>query len=225
VPVRLNILPKWRLANRNNITLIFGGWESLPGRCQAKIFYFIARGGESSLAFTKEHKAELLDQYEKWLNQSQVVLMLEYNHMGMKDIDVLRAKAREAGGQVHVVKNTLLGMALDKAGIKDKKYLEGTSLVGFALSDAAALAKVFNDAAKGSEIFKLKGGYMDGQAISSAEITALAELPPLPVMRARLLGLLVAPASKLVRTLAEPARQVAAVVKAYSEKEPAKAAA
>ena len=52
---------------------------------------------------------------------------------------------------------------------------------------------------------------------SADEIKMLADLPPLPVMRARILGILNAPASKLVRTLAEPARQIAAVVKAYSE--------
>jgi large subunit ribosomal protein L10 len=56
-------------------------------------------------------------------------------------------------------------------------------------------------------------------------VKALAELPPLPVVRAQLLGTILAPASKLVRTLAEPARQVAAVLKAYADKDAAVSAA
>jgi large subunit ribosomal protein L10 len=72
-------------------------------------------------------------------------------------------------------------------------------------------------------VFKLKGGYLDGRALNGKQVTALADLPPMPVMRAMLLGVLNAPASKLVRTLAEPARQMAAVLKAHAEK-PAPAA-
>jgi large subunit ribosomal protein L10 len=59
---------------------------------------------------------------------------------------------------------------------------------------------------------------MSGMTLKPAEVKALASLPPLPVMRAQLLGTLLAPAGKLVRTLAEPGRQVASVVRAYSEK-------
>ena len=57
----------------------------------------------------------------------------------MKDIDTLRDKVREAGGELHVVKNTLMDLALDKTGIPHGKLLEGSSLVGFAIADAAAL--------------------------------------------------------------------------------------
>ena len=79
-----------------------------------------------------------------------------------------------------------------------------------------ALAKVLIDATKNSEIFKLKGGYLDGQPFTPQQVKALAELPPLPVMRATLLGVLQAPPAKLVRTLAEPARASwLRVVKAY----------
>ena len=65
----------------------------------------------------------------------------------------------------------------------------------------------------------MKGGFLGKQFITPVEVKSLADLPPLPVMRARLLGTLLAPASKLVRTLAEPARSLAGVFKAYSEKD------
>ena len=58
---------------------------------------------------------------------------------------------------------------------------------------------------------------MGGKSLSPAQVKSLSEMPPLPVMRATLLGVLQAPASKLVRTLAEPARGLAAVIKAHSE--------
>lgn len=169
------------------------------------------------MAFSKKHKNELVEKYTQWLNESQAVFMLQYNKMGMKDIDAMRKKVREIGGQAHVIKNTLLDIALKNAGFNYDQELEGTTLAGFAFSDAAQLAKVFSDAAK-AEIYTIKGGFLDKHAITDKEVKALADLPPLPVMRAQLLGTILAPASKLVRTLAEPAREVAAVVKAYSEK-------
>ena len=81
------------------------------------------------------------------------------------------------------------------------------------------MAKVVQDVVKESkeELFKVKMGYLAGHPISDSQVKALSDLPPLPVMRAKLLGTLLAPAGKLVRTLAEPGRQIAAVIKARSE--------
>lgn len=176
------------------------------------------------MAFTKQQKSKILSQYESWLKNSQAVFVLEYTKMTMKDVDTLRAKVRDAGGQLHVVKNTLMSLALKNTGIQ-AKTLQGTCLCGFAISDAAALAKVFADATKNSEILKVKVGFLSGQEITAASIKSLADLPPLPVMRAKLLGLIQTPAGQLVRTLAEPARSMAYIVKAYSEKDAASTAA
>jgi large subunit ribosomal protein L10 len=171
------------------------------------------------LAFTKEEKTKMLAQYENWLVRSQAVFLLEFNKMNMKEVDGVRAKARETGSEMHVVKNTIFSLALDRVGADAKEEaLEKTTLVGFAFNDAPALAKVVNDAAR-SDIFKVKGGLLGKRAITAEDIKSLADMPPLPVVRAQLLGVLMAPASKLVRTLNEPARSLAAVVKAYSEKD------
>jgi len=170
------------------------------------------------LAFTKKHKIKMVSDYEIWLNKSQAVFMIEYKKMKVKDIDALRAKVRDTGSEAHIVKNTLMLLAMKNAGYENLKKVEGTLLVGFAFNDPPALAKVFADSSKNSEIFKLRGGFLEKQPLSMEQVKALADLPPLPVMRAILLGVLQAPATKLVRTLAEPARSLAAVVKAYSEK-------
>lgn len=164
----------------------------------------------------------MLEQYEDWLARSQAVFMLEFTKMSMKEVDTVRAKARETGAEMHVVKNTLFRIALDKLGLEAKEPLEKTSLVGFAFNDAPALAKVVSDASK-TDIFTIKGGLLGKIKISSEDVKALADMPPLPVLRAQILGVLSAPATKLVRTINEPARGLAAVVKAYSEKDAAPA--
>jgi len=176
------------------------------------------------LAFTKDEKTKIMEQYENWLARSQAVFMMQYSKMTMKEVDGVRAKAREAGGEMHVVKNTLFNIVLDKLGIDGESMLEQTTLVGFAFNDAPALAKVVNDATKG-DIFKVKGGLLGKRLMTDKDVKALADMPPLPVVRAQLLGVLNAPASKLVRTINEPARGLAAVVKAYTEKSGAPAEA
>jgi large subunit ribosomal protein L10 len=159
----------------------------------------------------------MITQYEQWSRKSQAVFFVSYAKMNMKEIDDLRTKVRETGSEIHVVKNTLLTKVYQSAGIKEPVGLVGTTLAAFAFTDPPALAKVLKESFKKSEVFEVKSGYLGKNALTKAQIDALAELPPLPVMRATLLGTIMAPASKLVRTLAEPARGLAAVVKAYSE--------
>lgn len=174
------------------------------------------------MAITKERKDELVTQYVDWVNQSKAVILTEYKGLTMKQIDELRSRAREAGGEFHIVKNTLGRVAFESAGLKvPEKLLEGSTAMAFAFKDAPALAKTMTDFAKTSDFVKIKGGFLEKQAISSVDVKALADLPPLPVMRAQLLGTLLAPASKLVRTLAEPARGFAAVLQAYVDQQSA----
>ena len=169
------------------------------------------------MAFSKKHKGKMMAQYEQWLQDSEAIFFLEYKNMSMKEIDDLRAKVRETGSEIHVVKNTLMSKAFENAGVDTEFDMEGTTMAGFAFSDPPALAKVFKEATKKSEVFAIKRGYLGNRKISNTDINSLADLPPLPVLRATLLGLINSPASKLVRTIAEPARGLAAVVKAYSE--------
>jgi large subunit ribosomal protein L10 len=140
----------------------------------------------------------------------------------MKQIDELRSKFREAGGEFHIVKNTLGKIAFQSEGMSlPAGFFEGSTAVGFAFGDVPGIAKMLSEYARTSESFKLKGGYLDKNPITADQIKNLADLPPIHVMRAQLLGTILAPASQLVRVLAEPARQVAAVLKAYSEREAA----
>jgi len=171
------------------------------------------------LAKSKAQKETMLAQYIEWVGKSQAVVLVEYSGLKMSNLDAIRVRVREAGGEFHIVKNTLAKLALEKAGFKvPADYAEKSTAIGFAFSDPAGFAKALTEATKGMEAVKIKGGFMGAATLNSAEVKALASLPPLPVMRALLLGILQAPAGKLVRTLAEPGRQLAYVVKTFSEK-------
>jgi len=191
--------------------------------CEAKTF--ILKGGESALAISKQRKQELIAQYADWMGHSRAMVVVEYIGLNMKEVDDLRHKIRETGGEFHIIKNTLSKVAFENMSMElPEAFLEGSTAIAFAFEDAPATAKAVTEFARTSDFVKVKGGYLDGRPIDQNEVKALADLPPLPVMRAQLLGTIMAPANKLARTLAEPARQVAAVLKAYSEKDATPAA-
>jgi large subunit ribosomal protein L10 len=171
------------------------------------------------LAKSKAQKETILTRYLDWVGKSQAVVLVEYTGLKMSNLDTIRARVREAGGEFHIVKNTLAKLALEKAGYQvPESFAEKSTAIGFAFSDPAGFAKALTEATKGLEAVKIKGGFMGGLMLKPAEVKALASLPPLPVVRGQLLGILQAPAGRLVRTLAEPGRRVASVVRSFSEK-------
>ncbi|MBE0681324.1 MAG: 50S ribosomal protein L10 [Anaerolineales bacterium] len=170
------------------------------------------------MAISKQRKEEMQAQYADWIKRSEAVILVEYTGATMKSIDAIRAKIRESGGEFHIVKNTLVRRVFAENGMEiPQDFLVKSTAISFAFTDPASIAKALTDATKGNEFVKVKGGLMGGKALNAAQVKALSDLPPLPVMRATLLGILQAPAGKLVRTLAEPARGLAAVIKARSE--------
>lgn len=171
------------------------------------------------MAISKQRKEEVQAQYADWVKRSQAVILVEYSGSNMKSINAIRSKIRESGGEFHVVKNTLARRVLADHGMEfPKDFLVKSTAISFAFTDPASTAKALTEAMKGNEFVKVKGGLLSGRSLNPAQVKALAEMPPLPVMRATLLGVLQAPAGKLVRTIAEPARGLAGVVKAFSEK-------
>jgi large subunit ribosomal protein L10 len=159
-----------------------------------------------------------VDQYGEWINDSRAMIVAEYTGLNMQNFDDLRSRVREAGGEFHVVKNTLVKLAFENAELSfDKEQFLESTAIGFAFEDAPALAKAITEFMKDVEFLKIKCGYLDKERISEAQIKALADLPSLPVMRATLLSTLLAPATKLTRILAEPGRSLAAVIRANAD--------
>lgn len=173
------------------------------------------------MAVSKERKKEIVTTYQDWLGNSQAVFLAEYIGLSVKDMDALRDKVREVGGEFHVIKNSLGKIAFEESGyeVPEDLFL-GSTAAGFAFEDAPAMAKALADFSKSVDFLKFKGGYLEKNMVSVEEIKALAALPPLPVVQAQLLSTIMAPASQLARLIAEPARQVASVLQAYADSEP-----
>ena len=169
------------------------------------------------MAFTRKEKEAMVQQYKDWIDNSKAFFIMSYQNMNMMAVDEARAGLRDANAEIHVVKNRLFRHVLDEMDLPyEENFWEQNNMVAFALNDAPSVAKAVSDLAKGN-VFDVRLGYMDQKQLSAEQVKALADLPPQPIMRGILLGTIMASASKLVRTLAEPARSMAAVVKAFSE--------
>ncbi len=153
--------------------------------------------------------------------QVGVVVVTRNQGLTVAQSTVLRGKMRDAGATYKVSKNKLAKIALegtDYAGLSDLL----TGPVGLASSaDPVAAAKAAVDFAKTNDKFEIVGGAMGSQILDAEGVKALASLPSLDELRAKLVGLLVAPATKLATITQAPAAQLARVLSAYAEKEAA----
>jgi large subunit ribosomal protein L10 len=189
----------------------------LLGTREAKTFRF---GKEvRNLALTPEQKRERVAEYVELLKKSQGIVLAEFGGLAMPGMNALRNRVRESQGEVHVVKNTLASIALREAGLKvSADSVTGSTLIVFGVADIVGVAKAVVDSARESEALRIKGGMLGGKPLTAAEVKTLAALPPLPVIRSRLVGVLKAPATKVAATIAAPARNVVGVFKAYAQK-------
>ncbi|MBX3006376.1 MAG: 50S ribosomal protein L10 [Anaerolineales bacterium] len=171
------------------------------------------------MALSKEKKQSIAAQYEQWLGDAEAVFLAEYSGLSMPAFDELRKRIREVGGEFHVIKNTLGRRAFKAAGYDvPEADLLGSTAIGLAFSDAPGVAKALADFAKEQEAVKIKSGFLGKDYLSKQDVTRLATLPALPVVRSQFLALLNTPATQLVRLLNEPGRRVAQVIKANAEK-------
>ena len=169
------------------------------------------------MAFTRKEKEAMVEQYKEWIENSHAFFIMSYQNMGMAAINDAREKMREVNGEVHVVKNRIFRLIMNEMNLEfEEGFWQENNLVGFAFSDAPSVAKVMSEISK-TNVFDIRMGYMGEKLLTAEDVKTLADLPTLPVMRGMMLGTILASASKLVRTLAEPARSLAAVVKAFSE--------
>ena len=149
---------------------------------------------------------------------------MDFRGLDVPSVTEFRRKVKAAGSRYRVVKNSLAlraakGTPLESLGDK----LVGTTGIAYTGDDPVALAKVLVDFAKDHPALALKVGVVSGsQLLDAAGVKNLSTMPGLPEMRARLLGLLQAPASQLVRLLSTPATQLAQVLKAHQDKEEGK---
>ena len=177
------------------------------------------------MAISREKKVELVEQYTSWLEESDGLVLTHYHGLTVKDINTLRAEVRETGGEFHIIKNTLAKRAWEDVGREwDEHVFNGPTALGVSYENPSGLAKAIKEFSKEYGSVEIKSGYLGERLMTVDEINALAELPTMDEMRAKLLQTILAPANKIVRTLAEPGRQLAAVLKAYGEENAPEAA-
>ncbi len=160
-------------------------------------------------------KKIIIDELLERVNSSPFVLVVEYTGMTVPQFSELRNRLAATGAECHVAKNTYMKKALAEAGLPDT----GDSLVGQTAfitgeSDVAAAAKVLKTFEKEFQKPAIKLGILDGDLLDEAQVKAIAELPSREVLLATLLGVINAPATKLVRTLNEPGASLARVIQA-----------
>lgn len=176
----------------------------------------------------RPEKANIVADLSEKLNGSPFILVTDYQRMKVDQFGELRNRLAPTGAEVHVVKNSFLKRAMSASGMPDlSEQLTGQTAVVTGNSDVAPVAKVLKAFAAEFKIAALKIGVVDKAVLSTAEVETLADLPSRDVLLAQLLGVLLAPATKLVRTLNEPASALARLLNAKAEKEgqPAEAAA
>jgi large subunit ribosomal protein L10 len=167
----------------------------------------------------RAEKQLLTKEYAARLNASPFFIVVGYKGLKVAHLTELRKRLQAAGAEIHVVKNSIFLIAAKEAGIADLNgSLAGQMAVVTGQKDISAAAKALKNFGAEFDKLKVKFGYLNNQRLEEAGIIALADLPGLDVLRAKILGLLVAPATKLAILINTPASQLAQVIKAKSEK-------
>lgn len=173
----------------------------------------------------RSQKAQQIAGISERFAKAKAAFLVDFKGMTVEQVTMLRKGLRKENAEMKVVRNTLAKLALkDHPAVSEaiSSDLVGTNAVVFAYGDAGASAKALSNFAKDVEVMQLKGGVLDGKKLNQEMIKYLATLPSKEVLRAQFLGLLQAPASKFVRTLAAAPTGMLTVLNAYKEKQETK---
>ncbi len=169
----------------------------------------------------RSQKADLVDQLKNVFTETSVVVVTRNHGLSVDQSTDLRLKMRDAGAQFKVAKNRLALIALDGTRYQPiGDLLKGPTALATS-TDPVAAAKVAVEFAKTNDKFEIVGGAMGDTVLDVNGIKALAALPSLDELRATIIGLIQAPASKIARTVNEPGAQLARIFTAYAAKEAA----
>jgi len=165
-------------------------------------------------------KQYITTEYVTRLNASPYFIVVDYKGLKVGPITELRKRLHKAGAEMHVVKNSLFRLAVKEAGVADLgTTLAGQLAVVTGQRDVSSAAKVVKTFGVEFDKPKIRFGYLKNQRLESADIMALADLPSIEVLRSRLMGVFMAPATQLAVVLNTPATQLVRVLSARVEKE------
>ncbi len=158
-------------------------------------------------------KAETVAAVHERFKSAKMAIVTEYRGLTVAQITRLRREVRQASGEYQVIKNTLARRALRDTCYADlEKILEGPNGWVFAYDDPVVLSKALVKFADDNEKIKIKGGVFEGQFLDSAKVKALSQMSSKPELQARVLAMIQAPATQLVRLMQEPGARVARLI-------------
>ena len=152
----------------------------------------------------REQKAQVIEEVAGAIQESSAVFAVDYRGISVPQAAELRTALRGADSTFAVVKNTLAERAADQVGADGlKELLQGPTAMTFVRGDAAAAAKALRDFRRGTggTLLEFKGGWMNGQSLTPADVDAIAQLPSREVLVGRLVGLIASPLSGLATAL------------------------
>jgi len=166
----------------------------------------------------RAEKAELVTSLQQVFQNTNVVVVCHYAGLTVAQMSALRRQMRQAGASVKVAKNRLARIALEGTDVASiSALMKGPTLIAYS-GDPVAAPKVVADFAKAHEKLVILGGAMGKTALDPNGVKALASLPSLDELRAKLVGLIQAPATKIAQVVTAPAAKVARVFGAYAAK-------
>jgi large subunit ribosomal protein L10 len=169
----------------------------------------------------RTEKQTLIDDLHTEFGKSPHAILVDFRGLTVPAVTEFRRKVRQSGSRYRVVKNSLALRAIKDTPLEGlSAKFEQTTGVAYSASDPVALAKVLVDFAKDHPSLVVKAGVVSGSQMLDADgVKALSSMPSLPELRSKILGLLQAPAARLVRVLSAPAGQLVRVLKAKQDKD------
>ena len=196
----------------------WAGGRSQPAVSRLAAEFAVGPPNRKELAVDRAAKKELVTTLNGVFKDTNVVVVAHYSGLTVSQMQVLRKQMKQAGASVKVAKNRLAKIALEGTDASVVvPLLKGPTVIAYS-GDPVAAPKVATDFAKANEKFVILGGAMGKTALNPDGVKALAALPSLDELRAKIVGLLQAPATKVARVINAPASKVARVVQAYANK-------
>lgn len=170
---------------------------------------------------TRENKAEIIESLKSDLSEAQMAFVIDYKGLSVSEISDLRNRLRPVGCSCKVTKNKLMGIAIegDENWQPMTEFLSNNSAFLFTGEEVGAAVKAYKEFRKATKKTEIKGGVMEGRALSTQEVEALGDLPTKEELYAQIAGSINALATKIAVGVKEIPTSVARGIKAISEKE------
>ena len=170
---------------------------------------------------TRENKAEIIEGLKQDLSEAQLAFVVDYRGLSVSEITDLRNRLRPIGGSCKVTKNTLMRIAVegDENWQPMQEFLKDTSAFLLVGEEVGAAVKAYKEFQKATKKTELRGGVMEGRALTKQEVEALGDLPSKEQLYAQIAGAINGLATKIATGVKEVPASLARGIKAISEKE------